>query len=59
MKKGEFEPLEIPEVPSAVADLQLRAVFGHFLGQAVSLATEAQDGNWCPSTVIKRRMQSI
>lgn len=37
MTKGEFEPLEIPEAPSAVACLQLHVVFGRF--------TEAQDDN--------------
>jgi len=44
VKKGEFEPLQTPEAASAVAGLQPHAVFGHFLGQAVSLATKAQDG---------------
>lgn len=44
MKKGESEPLEIPEALTAVAGLQLHDAFGHFLGQAVSLVTKAQHG---------------
>lgn len=59
MKKAEFEPLDTASALSAVAGLQLQAMFGHFSGQAVSLASKAQDGNRCPTPIIKTRRENI